>query len=116
MVARDSKLSWGSQARRSKTTWAADLLAPSRLATSPGLAKKKRQLSWERPNTSNKKKTQKPGLHGPLSMGPVVQVLPGLKHGMTVVGVASRDHKKAQEFCAEHSCGAAAGVENKIDA
>ncbi|CAJ1428636.1 unnamed protein product [Effrenium voratum] len=43
---------------------------------------------------------------GILSTASIVgKVLPGLKHGMTVVGVASRDHKKAQEFCAEHSCG-----------
>mmetsp|Transcript_3441 Transcript_3441/g.6043 ORF Transcript_3441/g.6043 Transcript_3441/m.6043 type:complete len:361 (+) Transcript_3441:43-1125(+) len=33
------------------------------------------------------------------------KVLPGLKHGMEVVGVASRDRAKAEEFCREHDCG-----------
>lgn len=43
---------------------------------------------------------------GILSTASIVgKVLPGLKHGMKVVGVASRDRKKAQDFCNEHDCG-----------
>ena len=43
---------------------------------------------------------------GILSTASIVgKVLPGLKHGMKVVGVASRDRKKAQDFCTEHDCG-----------
>lgn len=43
---------------------------------------------------------------GILSTASIVgKVLPGLKHGMKVVGVASRDRKKAQDFCDQHDCG-----------
>ena len=43
---------------------------------------------------------------GILSTASIVgKVLPGLKHGMKVVGVASRDRKKAQDFCTQHDCG-----------
>ena len=43
---------------------------------------------------------------GILSTAAIVgKVLPGLKHGMEVVGVASRDRQKAQDFCKEHDCG-----------
>eukprot|EP00439_Symbiodinium_sp_Y106_P071905 s1348_g13.t1 len=43
---------------------------------------------------------------GILSTASIVgKVLPGLKHGMEVVGVASRDRQKAQDFCTTHDCG-----------
>ena len=43
---------------------------------------------------------------GILSTAAIVgKVLPGLKHGMKVIGVASRDRKRAQDFCDEHDCG-----------
>ena len=43
---------------------------------------------------------------GILSTASIVgKVLPGLKHGMEVVSVASRDRQKAQDFCTTHDCG-----------
>ena len=43
---------------------------------------------------------------GILSTAAIVgKVLPGLKHGMTVVGVASRDRKRAEDFCRQNDCG-----------